>query len=215
MILASLLAIRYTLLASSKIEIKRPPECNSTMSFENAADEAVAKAVQKGDVQAFAELVNRYEAKLSRYIRRFLATHADTQDALQNVFINTYTNIQGFDTNKKFSSWIYRIAHNECINMMKKNTRLPTFSLFEFDTLLPHPAARETADGPAQQQEMRELTEKMLAGIDPKYREVLVLYYNQDLSYKEIADILKIPIATVGVRLKRGKAQAQKILKTP
>ena len=85
-------------------------------------------------------------------------------------------------------------------------------SFIDFDTFLPHPFAQETADDRATSRETKELLDNSLASISPKYREVLILYYYDELSYKEIADVLHIPIATVGVRIKRGKESLHKRL---
>ena len=131
---------------------------------------------------------------------------------MQEVFIKVYVNIKSFDTTRKFSSWLYRIAHNEFINAVKKKSRLPLFA-FDLDTLLPHLAAPESAEGDMERKEIKKVLDASLGKIDPKYREPLVLYYLEDMDYKEIADILQLPVSTVGVRLKRGKAMLRTIIK--
>jgi RNA polymerase sigma-70 factor, ECF subfamily len=174
----------------------------------NKTDEQVAKLVQSGDVDVFAILVERFDKKMHRYARRFLFNKEDAEDLVQAVFIKSFTNIKSFDTERKFSSWIYRIAHNEFINALKKRKREP-LSLFDFDTLLPHPIAKEKTDKDIKEVEMKELVEKCLEDLGIKYREPLVLYYLEELSYKEISEILRIPVATVGVRLRRAKKLVQ------
>ncbi len=168
-------------------------------------DESLARAVQQGDSGAFNELVKRYEAKMLRYARKFLFRGDDCKDVVQEVFIKAYINIKSFDPNRRFSPWLYRIAHNEFINAVKKKIRLP-FS-FDLDAVFPHPLAKETADSDADRGDIKKMLDRSLERIGPKYREVLVLYYYEDFDYKEIAEILKIPISTVGVRLSRGKAE--------
>lgn len=184
------------------------------MDIENSdqiSDEAVARRVQEANVQEFGILVERYERKISRYARKFLSDQEEIKDIVQDVFLKAFENIQSFDATRRFSPWIYRIAHNEFINAIKKKTTSRIFSLFDFDTLLPQPAARETADGPAQKEQMKSALEKGLGALDPKYREVLVLYYYEEMDYKEISDILHIPVSTVGVRLRRGKEKMKKV----
>ena len=88
-------------------------------------DEYIAGQVQTGNVQSFGTLVERYEEKLRRYARRFLFGYTDAEDLVQDVFVKSYTNIQSFDTSRSFSSWIYRIAHNEFINAIKKKGKEP------------------------------------------------------------------------------------------
>ncbi len=167
-------------------------------------DEEIAAQVQRGDTEPFRELAERYETKITRYARRFLSHNQDIEDLVQDVFIKAYENIQSFNTKMKFSPWLYRIAHNEFVNALRKKSRLPLYS-FDFDTLLPHPLAKETADDKANEREIKNTLDKWLNKLSPKYREPLVLYYFEELGYQEIAEVLHIPVSTVGVRLNRGK----------
>jgi RNA polymerase sigma-70 factor (ECF subfamily) len=172
-------------------------------------DEEIALAVQGGDAERFGMLLERYEEKLSRYARKFLSDREDTKDIVQEVFIKAYVNIQSFDAAKKFSPWIYRIAHNEFVNALKKRSRMPAL-FFDPDLIFPHPVAKETADGDAEKGEIRRMLENGLSKIDEKYREVLILYYFEELDYRAISEVLKVPVSTIGVRLKRGRAQLEK-----
>lgn len=181
--------------------------------MEQLTDESISQKVQAGDIQLFGVLVERYEAKLQRYGRRFLFGYEDAQDIVQDVFLKAYRNLQSFDPSLKFSPWIYRIAHNEFINTIRKKGREP-LSFFDPDTLFPHPVAKEKADDEAKDNELRAMMDSCLNKLDPKYREPLVLYYYEDLDYNSIAEILHIPVSTVGVRLNRGKQSLQKIYLT-
>lgn len=185
-------------------------EPNNTADAE-LADEEIAKKVQAGDTDAFGILVIRYEPKLIRYAGRFLFNYQDSEDLIQNVFIKAFTNINSFDLEKKFSPWIYRIAHNEFISTIRKK-KLEAVPFFDPDTLFPHPVANESTDNFVLQSEQRELVEQYLEKIEMKYREPLILYFFEDFDYKTIADILHIPVSTVGVRLSRGKNKLKKLL---
>ena len=89
-------------------------------------DEQIAQSVQKGNVEAFGALVEKFKPENSlRYAKKFLFDYEDGKDIVQEVFIKAYANIQSFDTARSFSSWIYRIAHNEFINTIKKKGREP------------------------------------------------------------------------------------------
>jgi RNA polymerase sigma-70 factor, ECF subfamily len=183
------------------------------MANEERTDEEIAVLVQGGDLASFRVLMERYEAKLARYARRFFFDTEETKDLLQEIFIKAYVNIKGFDASRRFSPWIYRIAHNEFVNELKKKKQeRNVFSLFYVDVLFPHPVAKETADGAAARREMKELLDRFLDKVDPKYREPLVLYYFEDMNYAEIAEILHVPASTVGVRLQRGKALLRKMM---
>ena len=173
-------------------------------------DEELALAAQKGETGAFGILVERYEPKLLRYAKRFLFGYEDARDIIQEVFIKAYANIKSFDVKRSFSSWIYRIAHNEFINAIKKKGREP-LSFFDPDTLFPHPTAPTQADDELKKQETKDMLEKCLSRLDAKYREPLVLYYYEDMDYKQIAEILRVPVSTAAIRLKRGKTALQKV----
>jgi len=174
-------------------------------------DEEIAGRVQQGDTELFGILVERYGDKLSRYARKFLSRREDIEDLVQEVFIKAYTNIQSFTVTRKFSPWLYRIAHNEFINAIKKK-RWEPLPFFDPDTLFPHPLSQENADRGVLDHEMKEMLERHLRKLDPKYREPLVLYYLEELEYAEISEVLQLPLSTVGIRLKRGKEMMRKFL---
>lgn len=175
-----------------------------SQSVNQLTDEEIARLVQSGETESFGILIERYEAKMKRYAKRFLFGYEEAEDLAQEVFLKTYINIQSFNTSKKFSSWLYRIAHNEFINAIKKKGKEP-ISFFDSDVIFPHPISKENTDKKITESELRAMLDKCLNKLKPKYREPLVLYYFEELNYKEIADVLHIPIATVGIRLRRGK----------
>lgn len=174
-------------------------------------DEHIAQLIQGGDAEQFGELVERYQGKLMRYARKFLSDTDDAQDIVQDVFVKAYENIQSFDASRRFSPWIYRIAHNEFVNALKKRASRRTVFTFDMDTLLPNLRAAETADSATLEKDLRRMLETHLDTLDTKYREPLILYYLEEMDYQEISDILQIPVSTVGVRLARARAQLQKI----
>lgn len=174
-------------------------------SLADYTDEELARMVQDGDSEKFGLIMSRYGGKLFRYGKKFMSDTDNIEDVVQDVFIKTFQNIKSFDLKQRFSPWIYRIAHNTYINAIKKSNSGPLY-LFDFDTLISHSYADEDpAVKEREQREIKELVDKGLSQIDPKYREALVLYYIEDLSYKEISEILQIPVGTVGVRVMRAK----------
>ncbi len=173
-------------------------------------DEEITRLVQLGNIELFGILIERYEEKMLRYGRKFLRGFEDIEDIVQDVFIKAYENIRSFDPKRKFSSWLYRIAHNEFVNTIRKKSKSP-LSFFDPDTLFPHPVSKENSDKESNREELNQMIDKCLDKIQPKYREPIILYYFEELSYKEIADILHIPIGTVSIRLKRAKEVIKKI----
>ncbi len=176
-------------------------------------DEEIASLVQGGDQDSYGMLIERYEKKLTRYGRRFLYDNDDIEDVVQEVFMKAYTHINSFDTKRSFSSWIYRIAHNEYVNVLKKKKAVSFFSLFEFDTFFPHLVAGKSPYDEAIEKEEKVRVEKAMETLDNKYKEPLLLFLYEDKSYEEISDILEIPKATVGVRIMRAKKQLAELLK--
>lgn len=174
------------------------------------SDEVIAHQVQHGDSESFALLVERYEQKIRRYIKKFLYSYEDTQDTTQEVFLKAFENIQQFDAKKRFSPWLYRIAHNTAINIIKKKAREP-LPFFDADTLFPHPMAKEQSDKQAITHELADAMKTCLNTLKPTYREPIILYFFEDMSYEQISDIMHIPVTTVGVRITRAKKQLKKM----
>ncbi|MDD4761410.1 MAG: RNA polymerase sigma factor [Candidatus Pacebacteria bacterium] len=183
------------------------------MELENKlekSDEQLVSLIKEGEVEYFREIVERYEKKIFFYVRRFLNNQDDARDLTQDVFVKVYKNIQSFDSEKRFSPWIYRIAHNEAVNIIKKKIREP-LNFFDPEVLFPHPVANEDPQSDAEKNEIKKALEECLEDMDEKYKEVLILRYFEDMDYKDIAEILKIPVVTVGVRLNRGKDKLREI----
>lgn len=175
--------------------------------------ELVARTLE--DPEQFGELIERYEEKLRRYVLRISnVSYDDAQDTLQEVFLKVYKNLHNFDQTLSFSSWIYRITHNQVISQYRKRKARPNevSSDFTEDML-----QRLVSDlSPHKDIESLELTEQIreaLAELDIKYREVLVLRFFEELSYEEMSDILRKPVGTVGTLLNRAKKKFATILK--
>ncbi len=178
--------------------------------MENKTDEELVRFVLKNETKAFNILAQRYEKKLLRYGKRFLYNYENIEDTVQNVFIKAYVNIKSFDLSKKFSPWIYRIAHNEFINIIKQKKREPLL-FFDADVIFSFAGKDDFLKNIERKEERKEM-EKHLSKLKVKYREPIVLYYFEEKSYQEISDILEIPISTVGTRLKRGRNIIKKLL---
>ena len=179
--------------------------------MEDKTDEELAKYVQEGRTDAFGLLVVRYEDRLLRYGRRLLFDNEMAKDAVQEVFLRSFSNIQSFNVSKRFSPWIYRIAHNVFINIIKKKER-ESYSVINVDTLFSFSGSDGLeAISHAERAEEAERINQYLDKVHSKYREPLVLFYFENKDYREISDILTVPIATVGVRLKRGREKIKKL----
>lgn len=185
-------------------------------SATSSTDEEIVKQITSGDKESFEHIINRYQDKLTRYSKRFLFDYDNGSDAVQEVFIKAYINLNSFDTKKKFSSWLYRIAHNEFINIIKKK-KLEPISVFDLDTILPYSIntndSQDTENSIKEKIELEALYESMSINIKSlpiKYREPLLLYVYENKNYEEISEILMMPKSTVGVRINRAKALLKK-----
>jgi len=155
----------------------------------------------------FLYLIKRYEEKLLRYIIRISGlTREDAEDVLQDVFIKVYRNLYGFDAQLKFSSWIYRITHNQVISNYRRGQARPqTESLNPDDDKIKRLASDLDISREIDNNILRENIFKVLACLDIKYREVLILKFLEDKDYQAISDILEKPIGTVATLINRGK----------
>lgn len=176
-------------------------------------EEAVALALT--DPAYFGHIVERYEERLSRYLTRLgVRNKEDREDVLQDIFIKVYKNLNAFDTDLSFSSWIYRIAHNEAISAYRKRSVRPEGNLIDDgDTFLEYVAGKE-ADAERlfdEQINAKELS-VALKQLDLRYRDPIILRFFEHKEYDEISDILKIPIGTVGTMIHRGKKQLASLL---
>jgi RNA polymerase sigma-70 factor (ECF subfamily) len=126
---------------------------------------------------------------------------------LQEVFIKVYRNLNDFDQSLKFSSWIYRIAHNEVISHYRKMKSRPKLITTDNDEWLKTIAGSDDLEKELERKFTSEEIRNILSKIDAKYREVLVLRFLEEKDYKEISDILEKPMGTVATLINRAKKQ--------
>lgn len=170
-------------------------------------NELVAMALR--NPHDFSFLIERYSPKLSRYVLRMgRISQDDCQDILQDIFIKVYKNLNDYDDSLKFSSWIYRIAHNKTIDSFRKNSARPQIAISNDDYNF-FDMIGESFDlsSMAQRQDDKEKVLKILEMLDEKYKEVLVLRFLEQKDYKEISDILQKPEGTVATLINRAKKQ--------
>lgn len=141
-----------------------------------------------------------------RYARYLLSNEEDARDAVQEGFIAAYKYLNGFNTSLKFSSWLYRIVHNQAMNVLRK--RKNTISTDEVPEII---AAKINHEETQEKRELKRQLDTNLAKLPTKYRVVLTLYYIEEKSYQEMSDILRLPINTIATHLSRAKAQLKKI----
>ena len=167
------------------------------------------------DADLFLELMQRYEGRLLAYINRIInVSNGEAEDILQEVFIKTYQNLNGFDLNLKFSTWVYRITYNQVISFFRKNKKHTT-NLTDKDSeaLILNIADELNLKQAVAQKIDAKLIREAISDLDSKYRDVLVLKFLEDKDYNEISDIIKKPVATVGTLINRAKNKIKEALK--
>ncbi|MCX6179232.1 MAG: RNA polymerase sigma factor [Chlorobiales bacterium] len=164
--------------------------------------------------QAFAAIVRRYEAPLLRYITRLGCRDADTaQDLLQEIFIKTYIHLNDYDHSLQFSSWIYRIAHNEIISSFRKEKSTPSVLEREGDLFLFEKVVDDLdLTTPYGQKHSAAEIQAAVDRLDSKSREIIVLKFFEEKRYEEISDILQIPQGTVATMINRAKKKIKSYL---
>lgn len=178
-------------------------------------DEKLVKKALKGDITAFDELVTRYQKKVMNTAYGMVSDYHDACDAVQEVFLRVYKNLSSFKGESQFSTWIYRITANVCNDILRKRKKHTVISLDKDDENSPHsdiPDDGATPHEAAEQSEVQSAVRKAVADLPDDYRTVLTLYEFENLSYEQIAEILKCPLGTVKSRINRAKKTLRKKL---
>lgn len=178
-------------------------------------DEELVNLV-KQNKQCYMCLMQRYDEKITRYVVRISGVSPDTaQDIVQNIFLKVYINLNEFNSELKFSSWLYRIAHNETINYWRrnKNSKNNKVSWDDNEGLKNIIKDEYNVEDHVYQRLTNEQLGKAIGALDEKYKSVIVLNYLEGKSYQEIAEVLNKPIGTVGTLISRAKKMLSKNLK--
>jgi len=175
---------------------------------ETAPDEELVK-LSLADQDNFLYLVDRYKSRLMSYIRRLTNVNTeDAEDTLQEVFIKVYLNLNDFRADLKFSSWIYRITHNQVISRHRKLKARPEgYAVNIDDSAARNLAAEINIEAGADAQILKTNIFRILNKLDQKYREVLILRFWEEKNYQEISDIIKKPPGTVASTINKAKQE--------
>lgn len=183
---------------------------NSVRDADTTDEKLVALAIKED--RYYEVIVERYEKKLQRYIIRFInCSVEDAQDIMQEVFINAYRNLNGFNKDLKLSSWLYRIAHNEAVSHLRRISSRPTvimedekFEALASELNIENELGRKMEDA---------MLRQAIGSLDEKYRDAIVLRYLEEKNYEEISDILMKPLGSVSSLITRAKRLLQKEIK--
>ncbi len=183
------------------------------MTSDPTEDRELVLRCLKNDQDAYRLLLEKYRRPVFGIVRRMIRNEQDAVDLSHEAFVRAFKNLHQFDVNRKFSSWLFRIANNLCIDHYRKR-RLDTVPMVrssdgesEETWELPDPSA--TPDERFSDRERSRRLVEAIESLTPGYRVVLVMRHQQDLAYDEIAEALNLPLGTVKARIHR----AHKLLK--
>ena len=197
---------------SARPEAKKldPDALSADSGKPQRSDEQLIKAYQTGDRASFAELVTRYERELFHFLVRFLGDRAAAEDMFQETFLQIHQSAEMFDPHRRFRPWLFTIAANKARDVMRSNSRRPASPLQasispndessgEFIDLMK--SAEESPDAPMEKRELQQKVQATVTNMPEHLREILLLSYFHQFPYKQISDILDIPLGTVKSRL--------------
>jgi RNA polymerase sigma-70 factor, ECF subfamily len=181
---------------------------NQVVPYALAADPELVASAARGVEGSFEELVNRYQRPISAFVYRMVGDYDAALDLTQEIFIKVYASLSRYRPEFKFSTWIYKIAHNAAIDHLRRtSSRERSLSAgTEADNYeLPLEADGLTPEQQSEREERRGEIEMVVRSLPTAYRELIVLRHSQDLTYEEIVEVTGLPLGTVKNRLFRAR----------
>jgi len=178
----------------------------------NEDDKLIEQFLSENKHEAFEMLVAKYQNRLLNISYGILHNNYDAEDAVQNVFIKVYNHLKDFNRKSSFYSWLYRITINSSYDVIRKRKGLQLFPNFVIDFKQNSQSSTQPIDNIEKDEKINEVQEA-LKKLPVKYRVIIILKEFENLSYKEIANIIGCRIGTVESRLFRARELLRKILK--
>ena len=175
-----------------------------------SGESQLLEKAKNGSLPAFEELVLLYEKKVYNYCFRMTNSREDAEDLTQEVFIKVYKSLGSFKGNSQFSTWLYRIAHNICIDKYRKQKAVLIPLSGQNEDGEERPLDLKSGEPTPEEQllacERQALVQSCINSLKPGYRSVIILRDLQHHTYEEIADILRVPLGTVKSHISRARA---------
>jgi len=181
-----------------------------------SAERALIERCRRQDVEAFGKLVDAYQSRVFGFVRRMIPNPDEAADITQEVFIKAFQSFGRFDGRASVRTWLFRIAHNLCIDRVRKVQRSPS------EVGLVDPVEGEEIDVVdsrweperlALDDELMDVVEEAIRTMSEKLRSVLLLHDKEDMAYEEIAELLNLPVGTVKSRLFLARNHLQNVLR--
>jgi len=187
----------------------------SFMKFAQLADGELVQTAVAGREASFEELVRRYQRPIAAYVYRMIGDYDAALDLTQEVFIKVYNSLARYRSEFKFSTWIYKIAHNAAIDHLRRHAVREQALIGSVDGERREvivESRRLTPEQESEHKERRSEIELVVQLLQPSYRELIVLRHSHDLSYDEIAEVTGLPLGTVKNRLFRAREAMRDLL---
>ncbi|HSE31327.1 MAG TPA: sigma-70 family RNA polymerase sigma factor [Pyrinomonadaceae bacterium] len=176
--------------------------------FASATDRDLVATAINGVEGSFEELVRRYQRPISAYVYRMVGNYESALDLTQEIFIKVYGSLRKYRSEFKFSTWIYKIAHNAAVDHLRRSSTREQSLIngTESDPFeLPIESRRLSPEQESERKERRVEIESVVRALPANYRELIILRHSQDLTYEEIVDVTGLPLGTVKNRLFRAR----------
>ena len=191
------------------------------MSANLDPDAALMLRVKRGDMAAFTALVEKYKQPVTNLVARTLRDETEAEDVAQNVFIQVHKSAARYKVTAKFTTWLFTIARNLCLNEIRRRSRHPADSIDATPNTDDDLPARQfedvktfAPDDAAQHNELADKIEEALAALPENQRTAIILFQRQELSYEEIAEVLGTSLSATKSLIHRGRETLKEKLKS-
>lgn len=168
-------------------------------------DDRIIERVLAGDTRAFALLVDRHREKAMTLALRMLKNREDAEEALQDAFVRAFRSLDRFERKSRFSTWLYRIVFNVCFSVQRKQGTAGIFFEEDAPAMAVHYRRADRPDVACEGAEFERIVQESIDSLPPVYGTIFTLYFVNDMSYEEIAEVAGLPINTVKTRLFRAR----------
>lgn len=179
-----------------------------------ATEQALVDQCRRRDFDAFGKIVDAYQARIHGFVKRMVRNEEEALDVTQEVFIKAFQSMSRFDGRSTLRTWLFRIAHNLCVDRSRRSDRAPDFTSLETAYLEDEPVEfadnRWNPEELASNEELGAIVEMALEAMSDKLKTVLLLHDKEDMGYEEIARTVDVPVGTVKSRLFLARAHLQK-----
>jgi len=186
----------------------RTTAASAALNLSSSTDRELVATAARGVEGSFEELVKRYQRPISAYVYRMVGDYDAALDLTQEIFIKIYASLSRYRPEFKFSTWIYKIAHNAAIDHLRRSSgreRSLTGGTDAEHYELPLESEGLSPEQQSEREERRSEIEMVVRSLPTAYRELIVLRHSQDLTYEEIVEVTALPLGTVKNRLFRAR----------